>query len=213
MSACLSCDVLSHDNALGEQAIAPVTSATSAFVKTPAYDSEISGVVRHSQKNDTNVRAVYLSRIASKSKTACAKDTYGNTVCTADGYKVDFGDCGDSLSYGGIAVTDGVTLVDQLTAHDAQPIARLENKQFVCIEATASKGGQERYYVKAVPVASVVGCKGNDLCKSYSDHQVQWIKPPSGKPCRLDAATKSYTGDCPEGWIDGDALEEFSMGL
>lgn len=210
LAACISCNVPSHDNALGEQAIASVTPATK---KTPTSDHEMSGSEKRLQANDASARITYLSHIASKSKITCAKDTYGNTACTADDYAVDFSDCGDSLSYGGIAVTDGVTLVDQINNHDAQPIARLKNKQFVCIEATASKHNQERYYIKAVPVDSVVGCKGNDLCKSYGDHPVQWIEQPSGKPCQRDAATKGYTGDCAAGWIDGSALEEFSMGL
>ena len=76
-----------------------------------------------------------------------------------------------------------MTLADQISDHDAQPVARLKNKQFVCIEAMASKDNQERYEIKAVPVASVVGCKGNDLYKSYRDQPVprRWCWPPSKK--------------------------------
>ncbi len=171
---------------------------TSVFANEPNAD------VRHP--------LAYLSIIAKGAKVACADDKYGNAACTADGYQIDFGECSDDSSYGGIAATGGVTLEDHVSTEHAQPVARLQDKQFVCIEATAHKGEQERYFVRAVPVTSVPGCKGNDLCKSYGDRSIQWIAPRSGKPCQRKDS-KSYTGDCAAGWIDNDALEEFSMGL
>jgi hypothetical protein len=161
---------------------------------------------------DAAHQLTYLSIIAKGAKVACANDKYGNPACMADGYRIDFGECSDDSFYGGITAKAGVTLEDQVSTDRAQPVARLQDKQFVCIEATARKGEQERYFVRAVPVTSVPGCKGNDLCKSYGDHFIQWIAKRSGKPCQRKDR-KSYKGDCAAGWIDNDALEEFSMGL
>jgi hypothetical protein len=157
-------------------------------------------------------RLAYLSSIAPGAKIACANDRYGNAACTADGYQIDFGDCSDRLSYGGIATSGGVSLEDQVSSRHAQPVARLQDKQLVCIEATARRGEQERAFVKAVPVESVPGCKGNDLCRIYGDRPVEWMRPPPGKSCRRTDG-KAYTGDCAAGWIDMGTLEEFSMGL
>lgn len=142
----------------------------------------------------------------------CARDKYGSSQCGADGYRLESAGCGASQFYGRIAVTGGVMLQDHLARDNAHEVAHLQENQFVCIEVTATKEGKERDFVRAVPVATVPGCKGNTLCTTYRDRPIKWSVVPSDKPChRLKDG--SYVGACAAGWIDKEALEDFSMGL
>ncbi|TCV97217.1 hypothetical protein EC912_101212 [Luteibacter rhizovicinus] len=164
----------------------------------------------HNKDAVVDAQRARLSAMAPGVPVQCKQDAYGNPACTVDGYQVDLSECGDDMLYGAVVAKNGVTLTDAVNS--GHPVARLANKQFVCIEATATKDKQERYFVKAVPVESVARCKGNDLC-TQGNQPVQWIRPATGSACRRNGNAVAYTGDCAAGWVDKDTLEEFSMGL
>jgi hypothetical protein len=152
-----------------------------------------------------------LAAASPGSKVACNKDTYGNLACAIDGKAAELGDCTSNLSFGAI-VGQPAVLQDRFTKADASPVATVGDHQLVCLQATVREQGRlVRALVKVVPSASVVYCKGHDLCHA-SDRPVTWHRPASGKACTKQH-DGTYVGDCATGWVDGDAIEEYSMGL
>lgn len=153
-----------------------------------------------------------LSQSAGGTKVTCLRDTYGNLSCSGGGYSIEPAGCGPTEFYGRIASAGGVMLEAQLVGKATHPVAHLEENQFVCIEATATMNGQERSFVRAVPVETVPGCKDNALCKKYRNFPIKWAIKHSDEPCHR-LSDERYSGDCATGWIDNKSLEDFSMGL
>lgn len=113
--------------------------------------------------------------------------------------------------YGGVVAAQGADLANRLPPMDTKISATLSKGQFVCIRAIARIGQSiSRYYVTAVPVSGVTGCRDNDLCRVYGDRNIRFASP-AIFPCRLDAS--GLNGDCASGWTDEESLELFSLGL
>lgn len=119
--------------------------------------------------------------------------------------------CDENGFYGGVIAAQGADLANRLPPKDTKINATLAKGQFVCIRAIARIGQSvSRYYVTAVPVSAVSGCKGNDLCHVYGDRSIRFATPPVS-PCRVDSS--GLSGDCASGWTTEESLEEFSLGL
>jgi hypothetical protein len=174
-------------------------------------------------KAEDPLRNVGLARayIAARAPTAqldCHKNAYKYPECTADGYEIGGYGCDGDGFYAGVYADDGVTLADNISLDLTQPIAHLSKGQFVCIQIVGKKEETLRYYIQAVPVATVENCKDNAICTDYGERPVQWFKPVTGKPCTRAGTNFTrrgyvYTGDCAAGWVDKETLDEFSMGL
>lgn len=122
-------------------------------------------------------------------------------------------DCGEDGFYAGVVAAEGADLANRLPPEDTGVNATLSKDQLVCIRAIARSGPLiSRYYVTAVPVADVAGCRRNDLCLVYGDRGVQWKDSPHVTPCRLHSTT-GPVGDCASGWAADHDLEAFSLGF
>jgi hypothetical protein len=120
-------------------------------------------------------------------------------------------DCDQYGVYGGVVAAQGVDLANKLPPMDTKINATLSKGQFVCIRAIARIGQSiSRYYVTAVHVSGVTGCRDNDLCRVYGDRNIRFAAPVIS-PCRLDSS--GLTGDCASGWTAEESLELFSLGL
>jgi hypothetical protein len=120
-------------------------------------------------------------------------------------------DCDEGGLYGGVVAAEGADLANRLPPKDTKINATLSKGQFVCIRAIARIGQSiSRYYVTAVPVSAVAGCRNNALCRVYGDRSIRFAAQPVA-PCRLDSSVP--TGDCASGWTSEENLEEFSLGL
>lgn len=119
--------------------------------------------------------------------------------------------CHDEGVYGGVVAAQGADLANRLPPMDTKINATLSRGQFVCIRAIARIGQSiSRYYVTAVPVSGVAGCRDNDLCRVYGDRSIRFAVP-AVSPCRL--APSGLNGDCASGWATEESLEVFSLGL
>lgn len=165
---------------------------------------------------EPDILAKLPESIALMKSAKCSASDQGETSCVINNYDIGIFESGCSADglYGAVSAKEGALLVDSIIPAEANSIAKLQDKQIVCIEASAQQGKDPAswHYVRAIPVKTIAGCKDNNLCNTYGDRAVSWIKPASGKPCVLDAA-KKYVGDCAAGWIKADEFEEFSMGL
>jgi hypothetical protein len=120
-------------------------------------------------------------------------------------------DCDDEGVYGGVVAALGADLANRLPPMDTKINATLSKGQFVCIRAIARIGQSiSRYYVTAVPVSGVTGCRDNDLCRVYGDRRIRFAAP-AVSPCRLDPS--GVNGHCASGWAIEESLEVFSLGL
>lgn len=120
--------------------------------------------------------------------------------------------CGEDGLFAGVSRGDAL-LVDRLPPNDTVRRATLSRGQLVCVQAIAGVGqNASRYYVTSVPVGDVSGCSGNKLCEMYGDRPIQWHVPRDQSTCRLDSHGRPV-GGCASGWIEGEALDIFSMGL
>jgi hypothetical protein len=146
----------------------------------------------------------------------CTTSKEGEKSCSVDTYTIDIFESGCSADglYGAVSTKESATLVDGISGVQAKPTAKLQDKQIVCIQASAHKGKEppQWHYVKAIPVASIAGCKNNDLCETYGDRVITEVQAVKDKPCALNAKGM-YEGNCAAGWIKAEAFEEFSMGL
>lgn len=147
-----------------------------------------------------------LTRMTPASKIECRADGYGGATCTADGYSVNLGDCGDGAAFGSIAADGGLDLNDRIDG-EGEPVAHVQDRQFVCIPAMARKGETQRHYVIVVPTASVPECRDNALCKD-ADLPVQWKTPQSGQTCQR-GKDGVYTGGCAAGWVDVGQIDQY----
>ncbi|MBB1626574.1 hypothetical protein [Achromobacter sp. UMC71] len=147
-----------------------------------------------------------LTRMTPASKIECRADGYGGATCTADGYSVNLGDCGDGAAFGSIAADGGLDLNDRIDG-EGSPVAHVQDRQFVCIPAMARKGETQRHYVIVVPTASVPECRDNALCKD-ADLPVQWKAAKSGQACQR-GKDDNYIGDCPAGWVDVGQIDQY----
>ena len=119
--------------------------------------------------------------------------------------------CDENGLYGGVVAAQGADLANRLPPKDTKISATLSKGQFVCIRAIARIGQSiSRYYVTAVPVSAVAGCRDNDLCRVYGDRSIRFAVPPVS-PCRLESS--GLKGSCASGWTTEEGLEEFSLGL
>ncbi|URX62683.1 hypothetical protein KR767_00970 [Luteibacter anthropi] len=137
----------------------------------------------------------------------------GKPSCSISGFAVEFAGCGKGALFGAIAAQDGADGVDLNDKLDGkgQTTARLKDRQFVCIAATARGNDSQRHYVIAVPTASVPECKGKDLCKK-ADLPVERKKATTGQSCQRVGDGK-YTGDCAAGWVDQGELDQYADGI
>lgn len=191
---------------------------SSSFIPFPRLAALVALFVASSQVMATDAAPMapaaaqaLLTTASPGSKVACNKDRYGNLACSVDGKATDLGDCTSNLSFGAI-VGPTATLQDRFTKTGTAPVATLAEHQLVCLQATVREQGRlVRALVKVVPSASIAYCKGNDLCHA-ADQPVTWKHAVSGNACKKQV-DGTYAGDCATGWIDGDAIEEYSMGL
>jgi hypothetical protein len=144
---------------------------------------------------------------------ACADDTHGNTACTIDGTAIDAGDdCTSNMSFGAVVADNGVTLEDSFKPSAGKPVAHVGVNQLLCLLGMQRKEGVlVRALVMAVPTRTVKLCKGNELCEG-ADAKIEWKRPVNGTPCTLKP-NGHYMGDCATGWVKGEDIEEYSMGL
>lgn len=156
--------------------------------------------------NAVTAAQAQLTRMTPASKIECRADGYGGATCTADGFSVNFGNCGEGAAFGSIAADGGLDLNDRIDG-EGHPVAHVQDRQFVCIPAMARKGETQRHYVIVVPTASVPECRGNDLCKD-ADLPVQWKTPQSGKACQR-GKDGDYAGDCAAGWVDVGQIDQY----
>lgn len=157
------------------------------------------------------VAPVYAEGAATHATPAAPCD--GKSSCKIDGFSVDYAGCGKGALFGSIAAQDGADGVDLNDKLDGKgrAVARLKDRQFVCIAATARGNDNQRHYVIAVPTASVPECKGKDLCKK-ADLPVQWKTATTGQSCQRVGDGK-YTGDCAAGWVDQGELDQYADGI
>jgi hypothetical protein len=134
-----------------------------------------------------------------------------------DPYAADYFDvelhpgCDEEGMYGGVVAAQGAELANRLPPKDTKINATLSKGQFVCIRAIARIGQSiSRYYVTAVPVSGVSGCRDNDLCRVYGDRSIRFATP-AVSPCRLESS--GLNGSCASGWATEESLEVFSLGL
>jgi len=119
--------------------------------------------------------------------------------------------CDEWGMYGGVIAAQGAELANRLPPMDTKVNAILSKGQFVCIRAIARVGQSiSRYYVTAVPISGVTGCRDNKLCRVYGDRSIRFASP-AVSPCRLDRS--GLNGDCASGWATEGSLEVFSLGL
>lgn len=152
-----------------------------------------------------------IERISKKTSAECRRDAGGPVRCKAAGYEVELLGCGRDAFYAGIANGGGARLDDRIENAEAGTIANLADKQFVCVAAIAKGKPEDRYYVVAVPVASVPQCKGKQICRQYGDRPVRWMEAAPSVPCRREGT--GYGPGCAAGWVDKSLLDEFSNGL
>ncbi|MBO9826957.1 hypothetical protein J7373_01705 [Xanthomonas sp. A2111] len=133
-----------------------------------------------------------------------------------DFYDIDLSpSCDADGNFAGLAEPNAA-LLDSLpvTGSKAQTTARLSNKQFVCILATAHTGQQsDYYYVAAIPPTSVSACRGKPICNLYGERPIEFISQhKQGKICTLTSDARPE-GDCAQGWIEAQKLDVFSDGI
>lgn len=164
-------------------------------------------------KSSPAVYQAALQAASPGSRVSCVTDPYGNPACKIEGEDISIvDDCTNNIFFGGVTDDNGATLEDNFKSSSAKPVAHIGKRQLLCIQATMTRHGELiRALVKAVPTKTVKDCKGNDMCVGADTH-VEWKRPVSGTACTLKA-DGHYVGDCPTGWVDGDKIEEYSMGL
>ncbi|HEX7815549.1 hypothetical protein [Dyella sp.] len=121
--------------------------------------------------------------------------------------------CAQDGLYGNIQTdSPGLTLLDRPAG--GKPVARLKNRQFVCVSADARQGNQEVqwYYVTAITVGSVAACRGRKLCGGPGDLPIESLVPGTGVSCHRDAKG-NVVGDCASGWVRTEDLELFANGI
>ncbi|MDF4001844.1 hypothetical protein P3W24_03490 [Luteibacter sp. PPL201] len=150
-----------------------------------------------------------LRKMAPASTVTCVDNGHGSPDCKADGHTAQFLGCGDGAMYGGISADGGVDIGNAIDGH-GKTIAHLADGQFVCVAAIVQRPDESRFYVVAIPTASVKGCKGNELCKG-ADHPVQWKTATTGTSCHR--AGDDYAGDCAAGWVGQGDLDQYANGL
>lgn len=173
----------------------------SAYAASSAADHTPGGVA--------STQAV-LQKMAPSSKVACKDDGHGQAECTADGVAVSVAGCGKGALYGAISAKGGVDLTDAIDGRGTAS-AHVSDGQFVCVAAIQQASDTQRYYVIAVPTASVPECKGNELCKG-ADRPVQFKKATTGTSCHA-AGNGDYTGDCAAGWVEEGHLDQYANGI
>jgi hypothetical protein len=134
--------------------------------------------------------------------------------CVSGNYQIELiQNCESGAFYAGVAQEGGVILKDRIVGDDPKDVAKLSDKQFVCVQGIAKTAQEsEWFYVVAVPVSEVTDCKDNSICQDYGDKPVDWLlNKPTGE-CHL-VGTNGFTGSCAAGWIKPDALDQFSNGL
>ena len=152
-----------------------------------------------------------IERISKKTSAECRRDPRAGVLCEASGYKVELRGCERDAFYAGVANEKGARLDDRIDNAEANTVANLADKQFVCVAAIAKGTPEDRYYVIAVPVASVPECKGKAICRQYGDRTIRWMQAEPSVPCRRQGA--GYGPGCAAGWVDKSVLDEFSNGL
>lgn len=106
-----------------------------------------------------------------------------------------------------------LNLRDRFPPGEATLIAKVRDKQFICISATAfGARGPEWYYVTAIPVSSVEPCTHSAVCEDPGNLPIQWEVQPPASTCHL-GSNDQYEGACPSGWVSSDEINQFSMGL
>ncbi|MBJ9974478.1 hypothetical protein IAE35_12765 [Pseudomonas sp. S75] len=162
---------------------------------------------------DTHAVQAMLQASSPGSAATCTLDPQGNTLCTLDGTQIDAGDdCTSNMVFGAVTADQGVTLEDNFKPSAGKPVAHLGVNQLLCLRAAQRKGGVlVRALVMAIPTRTVKLCKDNELCKD-ADSTIEWKRPTTGILCTLEP-DGHYTGDCASGWVDGNDIEEYSMGL
>lgn len=165
---------------------------------------------KHASFRDLAEEAGVLCREPDKGEGCIAQDDTDPRA--ADYFDVELHpDCDQYGVYGGVVAAQGADLANKLPPMDTKINATLSKGQFVCIRAIARIGQSiSRYYVTAVPVSGVTGCRDNDLCRVYGDRNIRFAAPVTS-PCRLDSS--GLNGDCASGWTAEESLELFSLGL
>jgi hypothetical protein len=181
------------------------TGPSSPVVRSPATTT-----TNHASFRDLAQKVGVQCRDSDKGEGCVAQDDADPSA--ADYFDVELHpDCDESGLYGGVVAAEGADLANRLPPKDTKINATLSKGQFVCIRATARIGQSiSRYYVTAVPVSAVAGCRDNALCRVYGDRSIRFAAQPAA-PCRLDSSV--LTGDCASGWTSEENLEEFSLGL
>jgi len=162
---------------------------------------------------DARALQAMLQASSPGSAVTCTRDTHGNTACTIDGTAIDAGDdCTSNLSFGAVGAEHGVTLEDSFKPAAGKPVAHVGANQLLCLRAAQRKEGVlVRALVMAIPTRTVKLCKDNEMCKG-ADSPIEWKRPTTGIACTLKPDGR-YAGDCATGWVDGQDIEEYSMGL
>lgn len=146
------------------------------------------------------------------SASICRAFLSNKNSCVVEGYSIELTDCKGDALYGAVAAAAGVDLSSAVAPNGKDVTAHLQNGQFVCIAATARKGGIQRHYVIAVPTASVPGCLGNDLCKD-GDKRVVLKQTDAGDACHRLGKDGDYAGQCAAGWVNEADLDQYANGL
>lgn len=177
---------------------------------SPIAQSAMAPVRNHASFRDLAQEVGAQCREPDKGEGCVAQDDMDPNA--ADYFDVELlPDCDENGFFGGVVAAEGADLANRLPPKDTKINATLSKGQFVCIRAIARIGQSiSRYYVTAVPVSAVSGCRGNDLCRVYGDRSIRFAVPPVS-PCRLDSS--GLNGGCASGWTTDESLEEFSLGL
>ena len=163
------------------------------------------------------VDASQFPPVASVPGVACTKQQEDwSPECVAGEYQIAvyMNGCGADGFYGEVHsdASPSVTLRSGFAEFPAQPVAKLQQNQFVCVAADARKRVGERlwYYVVAIPVETVKACKGKEICGDPGQPSVDWTQSvPQGK-CRFEH--DRYV-DCAAGWVSANEFAEYSNGL
>lgn|GEM_PF-1444282 len=163
--------------------------------------------------DDTPAVQAMLQASSPRSTAICTRDTQGNIACTLDGTEIEAGDdCTSNMVFGAVGADQGVMLEDSFQPSTGKPVAHLGANQLLCLQAAQRKDGVLiRALVMAIPTRTVKLCKDNDVCKG-ADSTIEWMRPRTGIVCTLES-DGHYAGDCASGWVNGEDIEEYSMGL
>ena len=145
----------------------------------------------------------------------CTRGTSGARDCRIGDYWLRDDDltCPPDAPVFGRIFGGAVDLLDRFPEAGAHPVARLHDRQFVCIAADVGiePGVSSWSYVVALPTKLIPDCRGASLCW-HADFPVRFFGRRSGTACDLDRAGK-YTEGCPAGWVRSDHVDAYSMGI